>query len=212
MGRVSLLIVLLYLSASTARAQDPVKVDPEHYKVEFENSQIRVLRIHHDPHDHAPMHEHPAGVVVWLTDGDEKLILPDGKTQESHTKAGQVSWTVGTKHAVENLSNKPFEVIFVELKPKPVAAQPARFSSRLTLLVFKDNSISAVADYWLEDEQLHYRSLSGTESTVALERIDLEMTAYMNWQQGGRFVLHPKPKAGSRNDGGWTKRPPGSSA
>jgi quercetin dioxygenase-like cupin family protein len=196
MGRVSFLIALLCLAASTALAQDPVKVDPGHYKVEFENSQVRVLRIHHDPQDHAPMHEHPAGVVVWLTDGHERLTLPDGKTQESHSKAGQVSWTAGTKHAVENLSDKPFEVIFAELKPKPVAARPARLSSRLTLLVFKDNSISAATDYWLEDAQLHYKNFSGDESAVPLEQVDLEMTAYLNWQRGGKFVLRPKPGAG----------------
>ncbi len=196
MGRVSFLIALLCLAASTAIAQDPVKVDPNHYKVEFENAQVRVLRIHHDPHDRAPMHKHPAGVVVWLTDGHEKLTLPDGKTQESHTKAGQVGWTAGTKHAVGNLSDKPFEVIFVELKPKPVAAKPGRLSSLLTLLVFKDNSISAATDYWLEDGQLHYESFSGAESAVPLERVDLDMTAYLNRQRGAKFVLRPKPGAG----------------
>jgi hypothetical protein len=26
-------------------AQDPVRVDPQHYTVEFENDQVRVLRI-----------------------------------------------------------------------------------------------------------------------------------------------------------------------
>ncbi len=196
MRRLLFPIGLLCLAVSPALAQDPVKVDPGHYKVEFENSQVRVLRIHHDPHDRAPMHEHSAGVVVWLTDGYEKLTLPDGKTQESHAKAGQVSWTAGTKHAVENLSDKRFEVIFAELKPKPVAAQPARLSSRLTLLVFKDNSISAATDYWLEGGQLHYITFSGEETAMPLERVDLEMTAYLNWQRGGKFVLRPKPGTG----------------
>ena len=196
MGRISFLIASLCLAASTATAQDPVKVDPEHYKVEFENSQVRVLRIHHEPHDRAPMHEHPAGVVVWLTDGHEKLTSPDGKTQESHSKAGQVSWSAGTKHTVENLSDTPFEVILVELKAKPVAAKPGRLSSQLTLLIFKDNSISAVTDYWLKDGQLHYTTSSGEEKAVPLEQVDLEMTAYMNWQRGVKFVLRPKPVAG----------------
>src|SRR5215510_12932240 len=38
--------------AGTAAATplDPVKVDPEHYKVAFENEFVRVLRIHYDAH------------------------------------------------------------------------------------------------------------------------------------------------------------------
>ncbi len=74
-------------------------------------------------------------------------------------------------------------------------AEPAGSSSRLTLLVFKDNSISAVTDYWLEDGQFHYTTSSGEETAVPLERVDLEMTAYLNWQRGVKFVLRPKPVA-----------------
>ncbi len=38
MRRFVLLAALLCLTGSVALAQDPVKVDPKHYKVEFENS------------------------------------------------------------------------------------------------------------------------------------------------------------------------------
>src|SRR5207249_9810446 len=41
---IPLLGGLLCLAVSAAMAQDPVKVDPTHYKVEFENAQVRVLR------------------------------------------------------------------------------------------------------------------------------------------------------------------------
>lgn len=196
MRRVLFLTGSLVLAVPTAMAQDPVKVDPHHYKVEFENAQVRVLRVHHDPHDHAPMHEHPAGVVVWLTDGHEKLTFPDGKTQESHARAGQVSWTAGTRHAVENLSDEPFEVILVELKTRSGTATPARMSSRLTLLVFKDNSISAVTNYWLEGGQLHYTTSYSGETAVPLERVDLEMTALFNWERGTKFALRSRPSGG----------------
>jgi hypothetical protein len=30
-------------------AEDPVKVDPKHYKVEFENDRVRVVRIKYGP-------------------------------------------------------------------------------------------------------------------------------------------------------------------
>ena len=38
-------------------ALDPVKVDPRHYKVEFENDQVRVLRVRIGAKESAPMHE-----------------------------------------------------------------------------------------------------------------------------------------------------------
>jgi len=42
-----------------ASAQDAAKVDPKHYKVEFENSQVRILRIHYGPHEKSVMHSTP---------------------------------------------------------------------------------------------------------------------------------------------------------
>src|ERR1700735_4725058 len=55
MRRFVLLAALLCLTGSVAFAQDPVKVDPKHYKVEFENAQVRILRIHYGPHEKSVM-------------------------------------------------------------------------------------------------------------------------------------------------------------
>ena len=111
--------VVLVFAAKTAMAQDPVKVDPKHYKIELENDQVRVLRITYGPHEKSVMHNHPAAVVVYVTDINVKFTLPGGKTEEVHGKAGETSWTAAGKHLPENLSDKPFEGILVELKAKP---------------------------------------------------------------------------------------------
>ncbi len=117
------------LVTSYAVAQDAVKVDPKHYKVEFENRQVRVLRVHYGPHEKSVMHDHPAGVGVRLTDEYMKFTYPDGKTEEEHEKAGTTGWGDPVKHLPENLSDHPFELIFVELKgqvsPKSAATKPA---------------------------------------------------------------------------------------
>ena len=39
-------------------ALDPVKVDAKDYKVEFENSQVRVVRVKIGAHQKVPLHEH----------------------------------------------------------------------------------------------------------------------------------------------------------
>ena len=111
------------LAVLTAKAQDPVKVDPKHCKVEFENDQVRVLRWNTGPHEKIPMHEHPAYVTVFLTDNHVKFTLPDGKTRESHQKAGETAWSAAERHSAESLSDKPSELIQIELKGKPAAAK-----------------------------------------------------------------------------------------
>ena len=125
MLRSLLLAMLLAFVSFTAMAQDPVKVDSKHYKVEQENSQARVLRIHYGAHEKSVMHYHPASVAVFLTDGDSKFTLPDGKTIESHFKAGQVQWEAAGKHLPENTGDKPFDLVLVELKGHSAPAKAA---------------------------------------------------------------------------------------
>jgi quercetin dioxygenase-like cupin family protein len=94
----------------------PVKVDPKHYKVEFEDDKVRVLRIIYGPGEKSVMHGHPALVDVFLTDGKVRFTYPDGKKEDITAKGGQVLHYDAFEHDPENLSDKPFEVIAVELK------------------------------------------------------------------------------------------------
>ena len=96
---------------------DPVKVDKQDYKVEFENSQVRVVRVKLAAHRRVPEHEHQLNrVVVYLTDQNASMTGSDGQTTTSQHKAGEVSWAGPAKHREENLLDKPFEAIVVELK------------------------------------------------------------------------------------------------
>ena len=127
MKRVLLVAATLALSASIApaMAQDPVKVDAKHYKVEFENDQVRVLRISYGVKEKSVMHEHPGALAVFLNEGKAKFTLPDGKTIDDSMKAGTTKWTPAGKHLPENVGDKPFELILVELKEKPATGKPA---------------------------------------------------------------------------------------
>ncbi len=109
-------ILLLVFLTEPALAQDATKVDSAHYKVDFENDQVRVLRISYGPHEKSVMHEHPASVAVFLTGGKGQFTYPDGKTEEISWQAGQTLWLPAVKHQPENLSDKAFELIQVEFK------------------------------------------------------------------------------------------------
>ena len=79
---LSALLVTVLMGASAARAQDPVKVDPKHYSVAFENDAVRVLRIHYPPGEKSVMHSHPDAVIVFMEDQKAKMTHPDGKSEE----------------------------------------------------------------------------------------------------------------------------------
>ena len=124
MQRAALVVGLLALVAAVpASGQDAVKVDSKHYTVEFENAQVRVLRVTYGPHEKSVMHSHPPNVAVFLTDGQARFTLPDGKTQDAPVKAGTTQWDGGGSHLPENTGDKPFELIVVELKGKAAAAK-----------------------------------------------------------------------------------------
>jgi len=112
---LTVLFAVIFLS-EISFAQDAEKVDPKHYKVEFENDQVKVLRITYGPGEKSKMHSHAEGVVVFLSDGKGKFTLPDGKTQEMDFESGKVIWTDATTHQPENTGDKPFEIIQIELK------------------------------------------------------------------------------------------------
>ena len=107
---------MIVLAANTALAQDPTKVDANHYKVTFENAQVRILKITYGPKEKSVTHEHPNSIAVFLTDGQVKFNLPDGKSQEVTVKAGQSQFNPAGKHLPENVGDKPFEVVLIEMK------------------------------------------------------------------------------------------------
>lgn len=120
-----LVLFFLALAVPSVLAQDATKVDPKHYTVEFENSQVRVLRVKYGPHEKSVMHRHPNTVAIFVTDATGKFTFPNGSTQDINSKAGEVIWGPATVHLPENTSDQPFEVIVVELKSKPKPKRPA---------------------------------------------------------------------------------------
>ena len=118
MRRVLYLSLFVMACAVPALAQDPVKVDPNHYKVEFENASVRVLRVKVGPGEKSVMHRHPNAVAIFQTAGRVKFTFPNGKTEERDIVAGTTLWTPAITHQPENIGSSEFEVVLVELKPR----------------------------------------------------------------------------------------------
>ena len=113
---IAVVAVAALVVAAPLAAQDAVAVDPAHYKVEFENDQVRVLRISYGPGEKSVMHSHPAGVAIFMKDLKSRFTMPDGEATDMEVKAGTVAWSEAQSHMPENLGDEPLEVIQVELK------------------------------------------------------------------------------------------------
>jgi quercetin dioxygenase-like cupin family protein len=88
----------------TMPANDPLKADPKHYSLEFENDQVRVLRVRFGPHEKGVLHEHKLNhIVVYLTD-------------QARGKAGEVRLDEPMTHTEENPLDHPVERIAIDLK------------------------------------------------------------------------------------------------
>jgi quercetin dioxygenase-like cupin family protein len=127
-----LLVSALFIMSvmSIAAAQDATKVDGNHYKVEFENDEVRVLRVKVGPNEKSVMHAHPNAVAIFMTDVNGRFTFPNAPAQDISRKAGDVLWTPATVHLPENIGDKAFEVILVELKPRPAKRGMAKKGTR----------------------------------------------------------------------------------
>ena len=107
---------------SIATAQTDVEVDPTHYKLEFENNCVRVVRGNFGPHEKSSaFFDTKDAVIVDLTGSSGwKVSFPDGSSIIPPVKyAGQVSWaTGGGRIQDENTSDTRVEFIVIELKGK----------------------------------------------------------------------------------------------
>ena len=83
---------------------DPLKVDPQHYSLEFENEQVRVMRVRFGPREKGLEHEHTyANVVVYLND-------------QARGKAGEMRMDGPRTHSEENPLDHAVERLSIDLK------------------------------------------------------------------------------------------------
>ena len=118
------LACLLCQSLLLLPAQDPTTVAPRAYRRSFENERVRVTRVHYEPRERVPAHDHPdnATVYVYLRDSGPVRFVHTG--EEAFTlvrpavRAGGFRLSRGSKetHSVESLTDRPTDFLRIELK------------------------------------------------------------------------------------------------
>jgi quercetin dioxygenase-like cupin family protein len=103
--------------AFTAPALDPLKVYPQGYKIEFENPQVRVVRVNIPAGTKIPLHEHGLNRVNVFLQPQKMRVTPEGgAATELAATQGEVRWGTPGRHVEENLGTGTFEVLMVEIK------------------------------------------------------------------------------------------------
>jgi quercetin dioxygenase-like cupin family protein len=104
------------LAAASSLGQDPTKVEPKHYKLDFENDKVQVVSVHYGAHEKSAMHEHPGGVVVILSEAHLRFTDENGKVREVYSKPGEARWYPPFHHRVENLGDTSYDAVYVGIK------------------------------------------------------------------------------------------------
>lgn len=102
--------------SGVALAQDPVKVDPAHYKVVFENASVRVLKIGYAPGGKSTMHQHPDAIVIPLSAAQVRFTLPDGKAEDLSLANESAMYTPAGTHNPTNVGKAAVDALLVEFK------------------------------------------------------------------------------------------------
>ena len=81
------------------------------YRVEFEDDQLRVLRVSIGPHERATAADQLTGVLIFLT-----------ADLEGRMPSAEVEWQPAGTRALENRTTSRFEAVIIEVKDAPSAS------------------------------------------------------------------------------------------
>jgi len=110
------MLSFVLFSSGAALAQDPVKVDPSHYKVVFENASVRVLRIDYPVGAKSQMHQHPDAIMVPLGDGKGRFALADGTSEDREMANEMAMYTPAVTHSPSNIGTGRMGGLLIEFK------------------------------------------------------------------------------------------------
>jgi hypothetical protein len=125
------LLTLVFLSyTAIASAQDPTKVAPDAYKLQFENAWVKVTRVHYGPYARVPTHDHSrwpaayvylndAGPIKFTHEGWDEPVLTRPPTKAGNFRLSPTT-AVRETHQVENPTKIPSDFLRMEFKTAAV--------------------------------------------------------------------------------------------
>lgn len=98
-------------------AREPRLADPAHFKLEIDNSQVRVLRLRLEKGEKTQSYdERLERLLVPLTPARLKTVGGDGSVKTANLRPGEVQWLTPGTQSDENAGEARYEAILVEFK------------------------------------------------------------------------------------------------
>jgi hypothetical protein len=104
------------VSPEVLARRDPLKLDPKHYRLDFENEHVRALRLTLNADEAVPMHDDVDALAVCIRECHLRFTRIDGRIQDVHMESGETRWLYGEAHSAKNLNTNPMEMLFIEVK------------------------------------------------------------------------------------------------
>ncbi len=125
---IALLLTTLALAACAAHHSSLPGSLESHHHLRFQNGYVRVMETRLEPGEETLLHSHPIeSAVVFLTDGQFRIIQDDGSAKEESVVAGAVAFgDSAIVHKTANIGRETARVVTVEifsLQPPDAHAQ-----------------------------------------------------------------------------------------
>jgi len=204
------LAVALSALPLVAAAQDPVKVDPSHYKVLLDNPAVRVLKVNMAAGAKSPMHSHPDTLIVPLADAKARFTMPDGKTQDVVLTKEVASYNPAFTHSPANVGTNKVDIILVEFKtaaPGTATVPTGRAGLQQTILAESPRAVAfkttAAPDFQEPPGTTH----DYDQVVIALGEADISLKVegkapVTKWHRGDVQFIGRGQKHESKNVGG----------
>ena len=110
------ILLMMFLLTGTVCAQDPVKLNPDAYKVALENEYVRVLDITLKPGVEHPMHSHPNAYIYFLSDGHLTMKHPEHGKRSVNVHKGRNFWSGPETHSLDSNNAEQVRIVVFEIK------------------------------------------------------------------------------------------------
>jgi hypothetical protein len=109
-------MLLWTFMVAIGRAQDPVQLNPEMFKILLEDERVRVIDDRVPAGAKVAMHSHGEYVVYPLSSYTMRFTFPDGTTRVVEVQQGTPRHVKGIVHAEENIGTTEAHAVLIELK------------------------------------------------------------------------------------------------